>query len=85
MSPDTISSKRALRNDRSNPATQQLAARKTREHLTFDEWLAALDGAALTAGFRCRLAATSGAECWRDYYEEGMTPDEALAEDWSYA
>lgn len=69
----------------SRAVARQLDARKTREHLTFEQWLAALDSAALSAGFRCRVAATTGAECWRDYYDGGMTPDQALTEDLSHA
>ncbi len=66
-------------------ATQQLAARKTREHMTFEQWLTALNEAAHTDRFKGVLVRQTGAECWRDYYEDGMTPDEALAEDWSHA
>jgi hypothetical protein len=66
-------------------ATKRLEARKTIKHITFEQWLAFLDTAALTAGFRSRIAACTDQECWKDFYEDGYTPTRALAEDLSRA
>lgn len=66
-------------------AAEALEARKTKDRIPFEQWLAGLDHAALTAGFRCRMVAGTGAECWRDYYDDGYTPRDALAEDLSHA
>ena len=46
--------------------------------MTLEEWIAELK---LLAGERCEY----DAECWRCYFEAGMTPQEALDEDMSYA
>lgn len=62
-------------------AATLLEARKTKDHLSFEQWLAFLDTAWLSAGFTRRIAADTGAECWQDYYDDGYTPSEALAED----
>lgn len=64
---------------------EALNARKTKDHISFEQWLAFLDTAALTAGFRGRIAADTGAECWQDYYDDGYTPTQALAEDLHHA
>lgn len=61
-----------------------LEARKTIKYIPFEQWLAGLDHAALTYGFGRRLVADTGAETWRDYFEHGMTPKQALYEDLSY-
>lgn len=65
-------------------AAARLEARKTIHHISFEQWLSGLDHAALTYGFTRRLVADTGAESWRDYYEDGMTPTQALLEDLSY-
>lgn len=66
-------------------ASEVMEARKTNAHLSFEQWLSALDHAALTAGFKWRIAADTGAYCWQDYYDEGYTPTDALAEDLGHA
>jgi hypothetical protein len=66
-------------------STETLEARKTNEHISFAQWLAALDHAALTAGFKGRIAADTGAECWQEYYDDGYTPTAALSEDLGHA
>lgn len=45
-----------------------MAERKTKEHYTFDQWLALLDTEALTRGMKTRLVAQTGADCWLCYY-----------------
>lgn len=62
-----------------------LEKRKTALNFSFEQWLGFLDHTALTYGWKSRIAAQTGAECWRDYYEAGFTPLEALTEDCSYA
>jgi len=62
-----------------------LEARKTNANISMAQWLAFLDTAALTAGFRGRIAADTGPECWQDYYDDGYTPTQALAEDLHHA
>lgn len=66
-------------------ASDVLEARKTNAHISFDQWLVALDHAALTAGFKGRIAADTGAECWQEYYDDGYTPTAALSEDLGHA
>jgi len=63
----------------------RLEARKTNALFTLDQWLGFLDGAALTCGWRYRISRSTGEECWKDYYEDGYTPMEALTEDCNYA
>jgi len=64
---------------------EALEARKTNAHISLQQWLSFLDTAALTAGFRRRIAADTGPECWQDYYDDGYTPTQALAEDLHHA
>lgn len=71
-------------NTSTKSASERLEARKTAANISFEQWLAGLDHAALTYGFSRRLVADTGAESWRDYYENGMTPTQALYEDLSY-
>lgn len=71
-------------NTSTKSAAERLEARKTVDNISFEQWLAGLDHAALTFGFSRRLVADTGAETWRDYYEHGMTPTQALHEDLSY-
>lgn len=66
-------------------AAEVLESRKTKDHISIEQWLAFLDTAALTAGFRGRIAADTGPECWQDYYDDGYTPRAALTEDLSHA
>lgn len=66
-------------------AANKLETRKTNEHITFEQWLNFLDGSALTCGWKSRMAQQTGAECWKDYYDDGYTPLEALTEDCSHA
>ena len=65
-------------------STELLEARKTKANISFVEWLAFLDTAALTARFQGRIAAVTGAECWQDYYDDGHTPAEALNQELRY-
>jgi len=67
------------------PARNILEARKVKGKIPFAQWLAGLDHAALTAGFRRRLVADTGEECWQDYFDGGYTPFEALVEDLGHA
>jgi hypothetical protein len=62
-------------------AAEILEARKTNKHLTFSQWLEALDAAALTMGFKGRIVKDTGDDCWADYYNDGYTPRAALVED----
>lgn len=51
----------------------------------FEQWLGFLDGAALTCRWKYRIAEQTGEECWKDYYDDGYTPLEALTEDFGHA
>lgn len=64
---------------------ETLDKRKTKDHFTFEQWLGFLDQVALSNRWKERIVAQTGAECWRDYYDDGYTPYEALQEDCSYA
>lgn len=66
-------------------AFEVLDARKTKANCSMEQWLGFLDTAALSAGFKRRIAADTGPECWQDYYDDGYTPREALAEDLHHA
>lgn len=47
----------------------------------FFAWLAELNTAAERAGFGASLTETTGADCWRPYFDDGLTPSDALAAD----
>lgn len=51
--------------------------------LTFEEWLIKLDSIAGDAhGYGPgKCSEETGAECWRCFWEDGYTPEDALAED----
>ncbi len=62
----------------SQSVSKLLDAKKTKDYYSFKQWLAFLDHAALTAGFNLRISKDTGDECWREYYEDGYTPFDAL-------
>lgn len=47
----------------------------------FFAWLAELNTAAARLGFGDGLTETTGADCWRSYFDDGLTPSDALAAD----
>lgn len=47
----------------------------------FFAWLAELNTAAARLGFGDGLTETTGADCWRPYFDDGLTPSDALAAD----
>ena len=50
--------------------------------MTFEEWIAALDAEARRIGYGSgSYSGMTGLDCWRDAYDDGMTPTDALAED----
>jgi len=52
----------------------------------FRAWLAELDAAASRRGYLGGpLSQQTGEECWANSYAEGLTPDQAITEDESYA
>jgi hypothetical protein len=51
---------------------------------TFEQWLSLLDKEAQSRGVEGSLTNDTGADCWRDYFDDGYTPAEALDEDWSH-
>jgi hypothetical protein len=53
--------------------------------MSFEEWLVELDSAAIALGYEGSITSHTGHECWRTSFDDGITPAEALAEDWSYA
>jgi hypothetical protein len=48
---------------------------------TFEDWCASLNRWSAKYGYSGGIVQQTGADCWRDYYDEGYTPDEALRED----
>ena len=61
--------------------------------MSFEEWCKALDAhhenlRETEAGFEGYghgpATEQTGTECWRDYYDQGDTPEDALAEDRTY-
>jgi hypothetical protein len=84
MDKDVTSEGPVERTDRPR-ASDALEARKTNAHYTLEQWLGFLDHAALSVGFPGRIAADTGPDSWRDYYDEGYTPMAALAEDLHHA
>ena len=55
--------------------------------MTFPEWLLALNAAAVKRGYTGgeRFFQGTGEDCWRESYDTGMSPEEALIEDETYA
>lgn len=52
----------------------------------FHDWLGELDKyVAGMNGYPESIVAQTGRECWLDYYNDGLSPAEAWAEDMSYA
>ena len=51
---------------------------------TFTDWLAQLDELARDTLGR-EIVPITGHDCWRELYEDGLTPAEALEEDRSHA
>lgn len=64
---------------------KRLRDRQTKEHFSFEQWLALLDHAFLTIGATRRVVQDTGADCWRDYYDHGYSAHEAMLEDLSCA
>ncbi len=52
--------------------------------LTFEQFLSEIDRLALAEGCELPYTQQTGAECWKDQYEFGMTPGEAWREEKSY-
>ena len=50
---------------------------------TFDEWLVELDALCEKYGGGKGMVEQTGRECWRTYYDDDYSPDDALREDWS--
>ena len=48
------------------------------EAIDLPTWCARLDAIAHQRGYQPDLTKTTGAECWREYFDEGATPAEAL-------
>lgn len=47
--------------------------------MTFEKWLEELNTIARAYGFKgAPIVEQTGAECWRECYDEGLTPREAL-------
>lgn len=58
-----------------------LESRKTNKHYTFQQWLGLLDHAFLTIGFKGRVVRQTGEDCWREYYDDGYTAEDAMIAD----
>jgi hypothetical protein len=54
--------------------------------MTFEQWLEELNAEAARRGYAGadRFWQGTGDDCWRDYYDVGITPADALTEDESY-
>ena len=57
------------------------------DDITFDEWLLELDKVTHEYGHspESSYSKETGQECWREYYEDGYSPEEAYREDISNA
>lgn len=55
----------------------------TKDTATFDQWLEALDKVAPSVGYISdhTLTSLTGKDCWRDSYDQGLTPAEAIEMD----
>ncbi len=51
----------------------------------FKQWLTELDEYSKSIGWLDNLSEQTGADSWRDYFNQGMSPEEAVSEDLSYA
>ena len=53
--------------------------------MQFEQWLKQLDETARERGYCVErgqtYSAVTGADCWRDYFDDGLLPADALAED----
>lgn len=47
----------------------------------FFTWLAELNHIAEASGFGRGLTESTGADCWRPFFDDGLTPADALARD----
>lgn len=65
--------------------TEKLNSRKTKKHYSFTQWLGFLDLEFLTTRCSFRVVKQTGEDCWRRFYDDGMTPGEAITEDESNA
>lgn len=51
----------------------------------FQDWLKKLDKVAVRNGYSTSsISKETGEECWRGYFDDGSSPEEALNEDASY-
>jgi hypothetical protein len=48
---------------------------------SFNQWLKQLDRVAKEYGYEESMIKQTGTECWRDYFNDGLTPIEAFIED----
>lgn len=53
--------------------------------MTFDEWLTALAVEFERIGWGISYVERTGAECWREMYDDGLTPVDAVSEEMSAA
>jgi hypothetical protein len=53
--------------------------------MPFPRWLAVIDQLKSPIYGDKGIIEQTGAECWRCYYDDGYTPEDALAEDLSHA
>lgn len=51
---------------------------------SFEEWFEELQRVAVVKFGFSKKAADFDEDCWRVYFDEGLTPSEALSEDLSY-
>lgn len=49
--------------------------------MPFDQWCAALDEYAASVGHGDNTVEQTGADCWREYYDDGYSPRDAYDED----
>lgn len=53
--------------------------------MSFEEWLERLDAAAERLDPECKsYSKQTGTDCWKGYWEDGYSPEDAIYEDWSY-
>lgn len=51
--------------------------------MSFDDWLKELDAEAERICNVKNLSTKTGRDCWRHYFDDDVSPADALAEDWS--
>lgn len=63
------------------PVPPKPEATQTIGVVTFEDWCDALDRIAASEGYGANLTKLTGRDAWRDYFDDGCSPEGALRED----